>query len=151
MTRCIDPVKNNTDKQNTYRTNISRYNKAMKEGFFLEALLIDYALMEDRLRSFLYHIGLLENRDSYSIDSDRAKKSLKPVIEEYKGEKDGYSGAVKPPVRRFGNRQSGKWKPISVRRSHRSGRWEPIYRNGEPPISYSLNAGSMPYTSLIER
>jgi len=88
MTRCIDPVKNNTDKQNTYRTNISRYNKAMKEGFFLEALLIDYALMEDRLRSFLYHIGLLENRDSYSIDSDRAKKSLKPVIEEYKGEKE---------------------------------------------------------------
>ena len=40
MTRCIDPVKNNTDKQNTYRTNISRYNKAMKEGFLLEALLI---------------------------------------------------------------------------------------------------------------
>ena len=81
----IDPVNNNTDKQNTYRTNINRYNKAMKEGFFLEALLIDYAVMEDRLRSFLYHIGLLKNRGSHSIDCYRAKKSLKPIMETYYG------------------------------------------------------------------
>ena len=84
MTRCIDPVKNNTDKQNTYRTNISRYNKAMKEGFLLEALLIDYALMEDRLRSFLYHIGLLNTRSSTKMNGKKAKSSLRDIVKEYK-------------------------------------------------------------------
>ena len=84
MTRCINPVKNNIDKQNTYRNNIARYNRAMREGFYLEALLIDYAVIEDRLRSFLYHIGLLKTKDSFKIDGGKAKESLKPIITEYK-------------------------------------------------------------------
>ena len=65
--RLIDPVNDNKDKENTYRTNLRRYNKAMKEGFYFEAMLIDYAMMEDRLRSFLYHIGLLKYTGFYKI------------------------------------------------------------------------------------
>lgn len=91
MKRKIEPVTDNQDKSNTYKTNIRRYNKAMKEGFYYEAILIDYAMMEDRLRSFLYHMGLFNSRDSYKADVDKAKKSLKGIIQTYKRPKEnGY-------------------------------------------------------------
>ena len=86
--RMITPVKDNTEKHFTYRVFLSKYNKAMKEGFYFEALLIDYALIEDRLRSYLYYLGLLKTRNSYKIDSDKAKRTLKPILEENKGKKE---------------------------------------------------------------
>jgi hypothetical protein len=36
----------------------------MREGFYFEAMLIDYALMEDALRSYLYHVGVIAERSS---------------------------------------------------------------------------------------
>ena len=84
MSRLISPVSDNQDKKNTYQTNIRRFNKAVKEGFYFEAILIDYAMMEDRLRSFLYHMGLLRTRDSYKADVIKVKKSLKTMIQTYK-------------------------------------------------------------------
>lgn len=84
MDRLISPVTNNIEKKDTYRTNIRRYNKAMKEGFFYEAMLFDYAVMEDRLRSFIYHIGLFNTRDSFKADVKRVKTSLQPIIKKYK-------------------------------------------------------------------
>ena len=91
MSRIITPVKDNKDKEITYRTAVSRYNRAIKEGFYFEALLIDYALIEDRLKSFIYHIGLMKTRNSYRIDCDRAKRSFKPIIEEYKSQNENAS------------------------------------------------------------
>lgn len=86
--RRISPVSDNQDKRNTYQTNIRRYNKAIKEGFYYEALLIDYAMMEDRLRSFLYHMGLLRTRSSYKANVNEVKKSLKGIIQTYKRPKE---------------------------------------------------------------
>ena len=60
----IASVGDNQEKRLTYRRWCGRYQKAMREGFYLEALLIDYALIEDALRSYLYHIGVIEARDS---------------------------------------------------------------------------------------
>ena len=80
----IKPVKDNIDKQNSYRENLRRYNKAMQEGFYLEAILIDYAILEDRLRSYIYHLGLLNTKDSYKANGTKAKKSLKGIISDYK-------------------------------------------------------------------
>lgn len=89
MARLIQPVNDNYDKQNTYRYNIRRFNKAMQEGFFLEALLIDYAMIEDRLRSFIYHIGLLNTRDSARVDGKEARDSVRDIIRRYKrGDED---------------------------------------------------------------
>lgn len=45
------------EKYQVYRYSMARYAKAMKEGFFFEAILIDYAMIEDHLRSFLWHAG----------------------------------------------------------------------------------------------
>lgn len=70
----IAPVANNQDKYLTYRQWCGRHAKAMREGFYFEALLIDYALMEDALRSYLYHIGVIAERDS-----KRACKKANPL------------------------------------------------------------------------
>ena len=86
MTRQIKPVTDNLDKQRTYAENIRRYNKAMKEGFYFEALLIDYAMIEDRLRSFIYHIGGLKTRDEHKISKGYAKNKLSEIVEKHKVE-----------------------------------------------------------------
>ena len=44
------PVSDNYEKQQTYKELINKYNKAIQYEFYYEAILIDYALMEDRLR-----------------------------------------------------------------------------------------------------
>lgn len=60
--RKIAPVKDNLDKQRTYAKQKGRYKSAMSNEFYLEAIMIDYALLEDRFRSMLYHMGFLSNR-----------------------------------------------------------------------------------------
>ena len=82
--RLIAPVNDNTEKYETYSRQISLYNKAMREGFYLQAILIDYALLEDRLRSFLYHMGALKDRKSIKIDIELVKEALSRMVKLYK-------------------------------------------------------------------
>jgi len=81
MEHLLPPVRNNKEKQNTYRENMKRYNLAMKNGFFFEAMLIDYALIEDRLASFLYHIGVIANREDNST-CKKTKKHISRLLDE---------------------------------------------------------------------
>ena len=60
----IASVSDNQDKYLTYKQWCGQHKKAMEEGFYFEAMLIDYALMEDALRSYLYHIGVIAERNS---------------------------------------------------------------------------------------
>ena len=82
--RKIAPVANNAEKQETYREQINQYNKAMREGFYLQAILIDYALLEDRFRSFLYHMGAFKDRQSLRINANQSKDDLSRMVEQYK-------------------------------------------------------------------
>lgn len=83
----INPVESNEDKALTYAQQKGRYKQAMKMGFFYEAIVIDYALMEDRLRSFLYHAGVLVSRTSFKIDCNKKnKKVLKRIYCDYREE-----------------------------------------------------------------
>ena len=50
--RKIRPVTDGVDKEATYKTQIERYDKAVKNGFYFEAMLIVYAIMEDSGRGF---------------------------------------------------------------------------------------------------
>ena len=45
-------------KYDNYREQIKRLNKALSNGFNLEAMFIEYAIMEDRTESVLRHAGL---------------------------------------------------------------------------------------------
>lgn len=60
--RVISPVETMQEKYETYKAEMGRLKDALQQGFYFEAMLIEYALLEDRLRSFVYHAGLLQNR-----------------------------------------------------------------------------------------
>ena len=87
--RKIGVVNDNMDKRYTYAEHKGRYNRAMKYEFYFEALLIDYALMEDRLKSFLYHAGVIQARTSFKIDCNKPnKKALKWIYCNYRKKDD---------------------------------------------------------------
>lgn len=89
--RIISPVNSNIDKQRTYKENCAKYKKAVQEEFYFEAMLISYAMLEDRLRSFLYHIGALTNRQSTAVSSKKSKNQLKGIVSVYKTDKENDS------------------------------------------------------------
>lgn len=82
----LKPAKNNAQRCYSYKENLVRYKKAMKAGFYFEALLIDYALIEDRLRSYLYYLGVFEKRDDDSA-CGYARKQLNGMQRDYLGMK----------------------------------------------------------------
>ena len=86
-TEQIDSVKNNKEKYLTYKEKMGRLSKAIKEGFYYEAILIEYALIEDRLVSYLYHMGVIGERDKLTIGKKR-KKELKPILLSYNRKAD---------------------------------------------------------------
>lgn len=89
----VERVENNSQRGYSYQENIKRYGKAMKEGFYFEALLIDYALIEDRLRSYLYYIGAFDRRDDKRV----CRKTRKPLADM----KTGYLKGGKPEFRMY--------------------------------------------------
>ena len=71
--RLIAPVKTMQEKYETYAAEMKRLKKALDEGFYFEAMLNDYALLEDRLRSFVYHAGLLADRNAKNLLPNKNK------------------------------------------------------------------------------
>lgn len=53
----METISSNQQKYENYREQMSRLSKAMKAEFYLEAIFIEYAIMEDRLESALRHAG----------------------------------------------------------------------------------------------
>lgn len=81
----ISTAKTNTDKYNTYTFMITRHKEAVKHGFCFEALLIDYAILEDRLVAFLWAAGVMNDMDNFSFGTEplppkggRFNQRLKP-------------------------------------------------------------------------
>lgn len=79
----IQQITNNMEKYINYRELKGRQSAAIENGFYFEALLIDYALIEDRMQSYLYHLGILEDRLVLEM-SEIANIYIKPIILEYK-------------------------------------------------------------------
>lgn len=99
----IQPVRDNTEKQQTYRKLISRFTQAMRYGFYCEAIMIDYAMIEDRLRSTLYHMGLFANRQATGIWKNN-RPVLQDMVTKYKRKEETCSLGV--------NAMNGKLKII---------------------------------------
>jgi len=51
-------MEKNMEKYEAYKKMYEDLNKAMKYGFYYEAIFIEYAIFEDRLRSLLKYAGL---------------------------------------------------------------------------------------------
>ena len=47
----------NNQKYNNYREQFKRLDRSLKNEFYLEALFIEYAIIEDRTESVLKHAG----------------------------------------------------------------------------------------------
>lgn len=88
--RRIEPVKDNHDKQRTYQEQLKKHKRAMTGEFYFEAIMIDYALMEDRLHSMLYHMGFLADR----LDIKLYKKH-RPLLVEMVTDRLGEDAAKK--------------------------------------------------------
>ena len=82
----IQRVADHKDKQYAYQWQIEQYHKAMDCGFYFEAFIIDYALLEDRLRQALYDIGLTQTEFDYEVtDSDSERvKAFKDIVKNYR-------------------------------------------------------------------
>lgn len=85
--RTITPVQSNYEKQQTYVKLLRKHRQAMSQGFYCEAIMIDYAVIEDRLRSMIYHMGFISNRQAKAIWK-KARPYLSYIVNEYKYEKE---------------------------------------------------------------
>lgn len=85
--RIIPIVNNNQEKEVTYRNRMGKYNQAIKYGFYCEAVMITYAMIEDRLRSMIYHMGFLANRQATFIWK-RTRPVLGNCVEKYKTDEE---------------------------------------------------------------
>ena len=61
-------ISNANEKNEIYKVLISKYQKAIKHEYHFEAMMILYAIIEDRTTSFLYHIG-------FTSENEKAKAS----------------------------------------------------------------------------
>lgn len=80
----------NSQKHENYREQFVRLKKALSSGFYLEAIFIEYTIIEDRTESILRHAGkwdacvknqrgrfvTLEKKIEYIKELAREKKSI---------------------------------------------------------------------------
>ena len=83
----IRQANNNTERQETYRYLTGRYKMSIKAGFYFEALMIVYAMQEDRLKSLLYYAGTFENRSTLS-PSRKTYKDLRFLLKNRYGDNE---------------------------------------------------------------
>ena len=77
------PDLTNMQKYANYKEQMERLNRAMKEHFFLEAMFIEYAVMEDRCCK--------RNRGRFSVLTEKQRKTYNVPGDEY-GENSKSSG-----------------------------------------------------------
>ncbi len=80
MTNRIPSVITNTEKYLSYKEHMTRLNKARVGGFYLEAIFILYAMMEDRLSAFLYYAGVTNKTREKVTSSKKVRPHLNQVF-----------------------------------------------------------------------
>ena len=66
----ITAAANGEEKRNSYAIAKVNYKRAISGGFYGEALLIDYAIIEDRLKSLLYYSGAMIEKNDPKVEID---------------------------------------------------------------------------------
>ena len=86
----MQPITNNMQKYNNYKEQMNRLNKAINSEFYLEAISIEYAIVEDRITSALKHAGKYnpEKHKTLNLKLNRIKemqraKTGKPLLRKY--------------------------------------------------------------------
>lgn len=87
----MEIAKTGKEKQNAYTKEYARLNKAMEEEFYLEAIAICYAIIEDRFVSFFHHAGIV----SRSNDNLKVNKKVYPYLRLLLKKDEKYSIRIK--------------------------------------------------------
>lgn len=87
----MENVKTGKEKQVAYAHEYKRFTKAIKEEYYLEAIAIGYAIIEDRLVAFLHHAGIVSRNN----DDLRINRCVYPYIRRLIGKGDDYSIKIK--------------------------------------------------------
>jgi len=87
----MDNIKTGKERQKAYQTEYQRYKIAMKYEFYLEAVAICYAVIEDRLTSFLHHAGIVTRTNENLC----VNKKVYPYIRRLMKKDDNYNVKIK--------------------------------------------------------
>lgn len=74
----------NMQKYANYKEQMGRLKKAFSNEFYLEAIFIEYAIMEDRLESILRHSGKWNPKPGNFVSIDAKIKKVAKMAEEKK-------------------------------------------------------------------
>ena len=80
----MQQVSKNMQKYINYREQLKRLKMALEHRFYLEAIFIEYAILEDRLESALRHSGKWHPKPDQHTSIDRKVKLLLKQAEEKK-------------------------------------------------------------------
>lgn len=80
----MEQIADNMQKYANYKTQMGRLNKALTNQFYLEAIFIEYAIMEDRLESVLRHSGKWNPKPDSFVSLDTKRKNVAKLAEEKK-------------------------------------------------------------------
>ncbi len=75
-------IPENMQKYENYKEQFKRLNKAMTNGFYLEALFIEYAIMEDRAEAILRYEGNEINSKDGFVSLDRKLRKIVKIAEQ---------------------------------------------------------------------
>ena len=79
----METIINNQLKYQNYKEQFKRLNKAINNNFFLEAIFIEYVIMEDRTESILSYEGNGIKSDNF-VSIDRKLRKIKKIAEQKK-------------------------------------------------------------------
>ena len=67
-----EEIINNMDKYNNYKTQMGRLKRAISSQFYLEALFIEYAIIEDRAEAILlYENNSIKEKEGHPVSINR--------------------------------------------------------------------------------
>lgn len=84
-------VASGKEKQLAYTVEYRQFNKALKEEFYLEAVAIGYAIIEDRLIAFLHYAGIVTR----TKEDLKINKEVYPYMRRLLSKDDNYKIQVK--------------------------------------------------------
>ena len=81
----IEKVESGKDKAVTYSYQMERYKISIDQKFYLEAIVITYAMIEDRLLAYLHYVGVIDRRKQDQTAqkiyvSAQAQKQIKSLL-----------------------------------------------------------------------
>ena len=80
----MNSITDNQQKYENYRVQMGRLKSALRNHFYLEAIFIEYAIMEDRLEAILRHADKWHPKEGSFICIDAKVKKVAKLAEEKK-------------------------------------------------------------------